>query len=61
MWLVMICKKKQLKWSYEIQDTNETRSITNLNCTQILSYQNYVQDSLLERRDHYEDLGVGFS
>ena len=54
------CKKNQLKRSYETQDTNETRSNTNLNENQILNCQNHVQVGLLERRDRYEDLGVGF-
>ena len=43
MWLAMIRKKIQLKRSNETPNTNETRSFTNVDYSQILQYQNHVQ------------------
>ena len=60
MWLSTICKKNQLKRSYETQEIDETRLDINLNKTQFLNCQTHVQVGLIERRDRYKDLGVGF-
>ena len=55
-----ICKKNQLKRSYETQVTIKRRFKFKSVWIQILNFPKYVQVVLLDRGDYNEEVGVGF-